>query len=216
MQVSPTANPFADSMDFMQRIQEQYHTTLAQMSSGLQANAEFWADSHSSFSKFWLESVENLSFALLPMDSMPKFDALMGFDLKVKDFAVAATNLSIAATELQMLFLKIWAEAYEQYRPSSQDSSSTEGSVNSWLDNANQIVMQFQQSEQYLEAKKKYANSLTSFQTAYKKLVEIYQENNHMPTQAEFDDLSNSVYQLKKELRLVKKEMKSLRGVTGE
>jgi hypothetical protein len=77
---------------------------------------------------------------------MPKFDALMGFDLKVKDFAVAATNLSIAATELQMLFLKIWAEAYEQYRPSSQDSSSTEGSVNSWLDNANQIVMQFQQS----------------------------------------------------------------------
>jgi hypothetical protein len=37
-----------------------------------------------------------------------------------------------------------------------------------------------------------------------------------MPTQAEFDDLSNSVYQLKKELRLVKKEMKSLRGVTGE
>ena len=216
MQVSPTANPFADSMDFMQRIQEQYHTTLAQMSSGLQANAEFWADSHSSFSKFWLESVENLSFALLPMDSMPKFDALMGFDLKVKDFAVAATNLSIAATELQMLFLKIWAEAYEQYRPNSQDSSSTEGSVNSWLDNANQIVMQFQQSEQYLEAKKKYATSLTSFQTAYKKLVEIYQENNHMPTQAEFDDLSNSVYQLKKELRLVKKEMKSLRGVTGE
>ena len=147
---------------------------------------------------------------------MPKFDALMGFDLKVKDFAVAATNLSIAATELQMLFLKIWAEAYEQYRPNSQDSSSTEGSVNSWLDNANQIVMQFQQSEQYLEAKKKYATSLTSFQTAYKKLVEIYQENNHMPTQAEFDDLSNSVYQLKKELRLVKKEMKSLRGVTGE
>lgn len=216
MQVSPTANPFADSMDFMQRIQEQYHTTLAQMSSGLQANAELWTDSHSSFSKFWLESVENLSFALLPMDSMPKFDALMGFDLKVKDFAVAATNLSIAATELQMLFLKIWAEAYEQYRPNSQDSSSTEGSVNSWLDNANQIVMQFQQSEQYLEAKKKYATSLTSFQTAYKKLVEIYQENNHMPTQAEFDDLSNSVYQLKKELRLVKKEMKSLRGVTGE
>ena len=214
--MSPTANPFTDSMDFMQRIQEQYHTTLAQMSSGLQANAELWADSHSSFSKFWLESVENLSFALLPMDSMPKFDALMGFDLKVKDFAVAATNLSIAATELQMLFLKIWAEAYEQYRPSSQDSSSTEGSVNSWLDNANQIVMQFQQSEQYLEAKKKYATSLTSFQTAYKKLVEIYQENNHMPTQAEFDDLSNSVYQLKKELRLVKKEMKSLRGVTGE
>ena len=214
--MSPTANPFTDSMDFMQRIQEQYHTTLAQMSSGLQANAELWTDSHSSFSKFWLESVENLSFALLPMDSMPKFDALMGFDLKVKDFAVAATNLSIAATELQMLFLKIWAEAYEQYRPSSQDSSSTEGSVNSWLDNANQIVMQFQQSEQYLEAKKKYATSLTSFQTAYKKLVEIYQENNHMPTQAEFDDLSNSVYQLKKELRLVKKEMKSLRGVTGE
>ena len=76
--------------------------------------------------------------------------------------------------------------------------------------------MQFQQSEQYLEAKKKYATSLTSFQTAYKKLVEVYQENNHMPTQAEFDDLSNSVYQLKKELRLVKKEMKSLRGVTGE
>ena len=203
-------------MDFMQRIQEQYHTTLAQMSSGLQANAELWADSHSSFSKFWLESVENLSFALLPMDSMPKFDALMGFDLKVKDFAVAATNLSIAATELQMLFLKIWAEAYEQYRPNSQDSSSTEGSVNSWLDNANQIVMQFQQSEQYLEAKKKYATSLTSFPTAYKKLVEVYQENNHMPTQAEVDDLSNSVYQLKKELRLVKKEMKSLRGVTGE
>ena len=147
---------------------------------------------------------------------MPKFDALMGFDLKVKDFAVAATNLSIAASELQMLFLKIWAEAYEQYRPSSQNSSSTKGAVNSWLDNANQIVLQFQQSEEYLEAKKKYATSLSSFQATYKKLVETYQENNHIPTQAEFDDLSNSVYQLKKELRMVKKEMKNLRGARDE
>ena len=203
-------------MEFMQRIQNQYHTALEQMYSGMQANAELWADSHGNFSKLWLESVENLSLALLPMDTMPKFDALMGFDLKVKDFAVAATNLSIAATELQMLFLKIWAEAYEQYRPSSQDSSSTKGAVNSWLDNANQIVLQFQQSEEYLEAKKKYATSLSSFQAAYKKLVETYQENNHIPTQAEFDDLSNSVYQLKKELRMVKKEMKNLRGATDE
>ena len=77
-------------------------------------------------------------------------------------------------------------------------------------------MLQFQQSEEYLEAKKKYATSLSSFQTAYKKLVETYQENNHIPTQAEFDDLSNSVYRLKKELRMVKKEMKNLRGAKDE
>ena len=92
----------------------------------------------------------------------------------------------------------------------------SKGAVNSWLDNANQIVLQFQQSEEYLEAKKKYATSLSSFQATYKKLVETYQENNHIPTQAEFDDLSNSVYQLKKELRMLKKEMKNLRGAKDE
>ena len=84
--------PFIDPMEFMQRIQNQYHTALEQMYSGMQANAELWADSHGNFSKLWLESVENLSLALLPMDTMPKFDALMGFDLKVKDLRLPQSN----------------------------------------------------------------------------------------------------------------------------
>ena len=51
---------------------------------------------------------------------------------------------------------------------------------------------------------------------ALDELIEVYQENNHIPTQREFDDLSNSVYRLKKELRSLRKEMQTLRSSDDE
>ena len=63
----------------------------------------------------WLENFENLSLALFQSNSAPKLDALMGFDTKIKDFAIASTKLSICASELQVLFIKIWSQAHENF-----------------------------------------------------------------------------------------------------
>ena len=132
----------------------------------------------------------------------------MGFDSKIKDLAIASTNLSMCASELQVLFLRIWSEAYEKFVVTSSDQSTTsKDAINRWLQNANSVVLEFQQSDDYLDAKKRYATSLSSFQSAYKELIKVYQENNHMPTQEEFDDLSKTVYLLKKELRSLKKQL---------
>lgn len=215
--MSSDTNPFEDTLAFMEQMQEQYQATLTQISTGFESNMALWGDTQNKFSKLWLDNFENLSLALFQTESMPKLDAVMGLDFKIKDFAVAATNLSIAASELQILFMKIWGQAHDTFNSNTADlSPNSKESINQWLENANLIVLQFQQSDEYLEAKKKYATSLTAFQSTYKELIEVYQENNHIPTQREFDDLSNSVYRLKKELRSLRKEMQTLRSSDDE
>jgi hypothetical protein len=49
-----------------------------------------------------------------------------------------------------------------------------------------------------------------------RRLIKVYQENNHMPTQEEFDDLSKTVYLLKKELRTIKKQITKDDGANNE
>ena len=89
----------------------------------------------------------------------------------------------------------------------SDPSETPKDAINTWLEKANSVVLKFQQSDDYLDAKKRYATRLSDFQSAYKELIKVYQENNHMPTQEEFDDLSKTVYLLKKELRTIKKQI---------
>ena len=38
--------------------------------------------------------------------------------------------------------------------------------------------------------------------------MEVFQEQHHMPTRSEVDDLSHTVYELRKEVRALKRELK--------
>ena len=193
----------------MEELRLQYHDTFEKITANFNSNMELWGDTQDKFSNLWLENFENLSLALSQTKASPKLDTVMGFDSKIKDLAIASTNLSMCASELQVLFLRIWSEAYEKFVVTSSDQSTTsKDAINRWLQNANSVVLEFQQSDDYLDAKKRYATSLSSFQSAYKELIKVYQENNHMPTQEEFDDLSKTVYLLKKELRSLKRQLK--------
>ena len=193
----------------MEELRLQYHDTFEKITANFNSNMELWGDTQDKFSNIWLENFENLSVALSQTNAFPKLDTVMGFDSKIKDLAIASTNLSICASELQVLFLRIWSEVYEKFVVTSSDQSTTsKDAINRWLQNANSVVLEFQQSDDYLDAKKRYATSLSSFQSAYKELIKVYQENNHMPTQEEFDDLSKTVYLLKKELRSLKRQLK--------
>ena len=202
-------NPFESPLHFMEELRLQYHDTFEKITANFNSNMELWGDTQDKFSNLWLENFENLSLALSQTNASPKLDTVMGFDSKIKDLAIASTNLSMCASELQVLFLRIWSEAYEKFVVTSSDQSTTsKDAINRWLQNANSVVLEFQQSDDYLDAKKRYATSLSSFQSAYKELIKVYQENNHMPTQEEFDDLSKTVYLLKKELRSLKRQLK--------
>ena len=214
---SMIANPWENSLQFMEDLQTQHQETLDKITAGFSSNLDLWSDTQHKLSHLWLENFENLSLALFQSNSAPKLDALMGFDTKIKDFAIASTKLSICASELQVLFIKIWSQAHENFVVENSDPSETpKDAINTWLEKANSVVLKFQQSDDYLDAKKRYATSLSDFQSAYKELIKVYQENNHMPTQEEFDDLSKTVYLLKKELRTIKKQIAKDDGANNE
>ena len=86
----------------------------------------------------------------------------------------------------------------------SDPSETPKDAINTWLEKANSVVLKFQQSDDYLDAKKRYATNLSDFQSAYKELIKVYQENNHMPTQENLMTSVKRVYLLKKELRTIK------------
>ena len=200
----------------MEDLQAQHQQTLDKITAGFGSNLDLWSDTQHKLSHLWLENFENLSLALFQSNSAPKLDALMGFDTKIKDFAIASTKLSICASELQVLFIKIWSQAHENFvlktpillrRRRMQLILGWKRQIQSCSSSNNLMTILML---------KRYATSLSDFQSAYKELIKVYQENNHMPTQEEFDDLSKTVYLLKKELRTIKKQIAKDDGANNE
>lgn len=153
----------------------------------------------------------------------PYFDSVFGVDRKFGTFVEAGNNLLSANTEYQWLIGKTWLEAWQGYASTyggagdGMNARSNSGSeppkaasmhemVDQWFSYANDALLQCQRTQEFLDAQKNVVKALTEFRTRHRDMVEVFQEQNHTPTRTEVDDLSRSVYELKRELRVLKKE----------
>ncbi len=142
------------------------------------------------------------------MGNTPHLDNLFGMDKKVAAFLEAATALTAANAELQALISRNWLEAYQRFSTGGNGATTAFGdSVDQWFNYANDAMLQLQRTTEFLEVQRKYINASTEYRNRYRELMEVFQEKNNMPTRTEIDDLSRTVYELKRELRSLKRQM---------
>ena len=197
-----------DFFDFMERMHEKSLGEFKNFSSLYIGETGDWAEAGEKFSLVSIDLFKRLLPSLSSGDSSFKLDAFMGLDAKIKAVVDDAANLASLSAELQALVFNCWLELYEaEFLEKMKQTPSEMKMIDHWFDQANEKILTFQNSEEYMDIKRQLVNSLSEFQHSYRNLIETFLENNHMPTQTEVDDMSKSIHELKKEIRGLKKQI---------
>ena len=143
---------------------------------------------------------------------LPQLDALLGYDAKLLRFIEAGAKLAAATADLQTLVSGNWFSTFQRYvgdalQPDANRSTGVRALMNSWLTVANDSVLHLQRSAEYLEAQRRFVVAQSEFRRCYQEIVDLWLEQQQMPTRAEVDDLSRTMQDMKRELRRLRKEM---------
>ena len=197
-----------DFFDFMERMHEKTLDEFKNFSSLYLGETGDWAEAGEKFSLVSIDLFKRLLPSLSSSDPSFKLDAFMGLDAKIRAVVDDASNLASLSAELQALVFNCWLELYEaEFLDTMKQTPSEMKMIDHWFDQANEKILTFQNSEEYMDIKRQLVNSLSEFQHSYRNLIETFLENNHMPTQTEVDDMSKSIHELKKEIRGLKKQI---------
>lgn len=74
-----------------------------------------------------------------------------------------------------------------------------------WIDVANQTLVETHRTPEFLEAQRRLTRSSTECRLAEREIAEVYCEMYHIPTRTEVDELQRTVYELRRELRALKR-----------
>jgi hypothetical protein len=74
-----------------------------------------------------------------------------------------------------------------------------------WIGIANDTLTETHRTPEFLEAQRRLTRSSTECRLAEREIMEAYCEMHHIPTRTEVDELARSVYELRRELRAMKR-----------
>jgi hypothetical protein len=75
-----------------------------------------------------------------------------------------------------------------------------------WIDISNDTLVETHRTREFLDAQRRLTRSSTECRLAEREIAEAYCEMHHIPTRTEIDELSRTVYELRRELRALKSQ----------
>ncbi|MEM7364176.1 MAG: poly(R)-hydroxyalkanoic acid synthase subunit PhaE [Pseudomonadota bacterium] len=192
-------------------------TSSPSMQDVFEQNMALWQQTQTQFADWMQDSFQSASATHQSPDPTPLFsqmvgtDALFGADRKALAFMDAIMKLASTGSELNGVMAQAWVEAYQRYSTSDARTEEPVGmmaTMNSWFNYANDALLHCQRTHEFLEAQRNYVNASTECRNRFRELMEVFQEQHQMPTRSEVDDLSHTVYELRKEVRALKRQLK--------
>ena len=77
-----------------------------------------------------------------------------------------------------------------------------------WVETANEIMLETQRSEPFLNTQRELLKASTDLRLAQQEIAAIYSEMFGYPTRAELDDVHRTVTELRREVRALKRELR--------
>ena len=192
-------------------------TSSPSMQSVFEHNMALWQQTQTQIADWMQDNFQSASTTHQSLEPTPLFsqmvgtDALFGADRKALAFMDAIMKLASTGSELNGVMAQAWVEAYQRYSTSDARPEESDGmmaTMNSLFNYANEALLQCQRTHEFLEAQRNYVNASTECRNRFRELMEVFQEQHQMPTRSEVDDLSHTVYELRKEVRALKRELK--------
>lgn len=114
---------------------------------------------------------------------------------------------------------KIWTEAFETFMEKLVKMSekgevidSVQDLMNLWFDTVDDTFTHTYVTEEYLEIQKNLAGASMKNKMQQQEILEVFMGMFDLPTRSELDDAYRSMNDLRKEIRMLKREMKSLKS----
>lgn len=119
-----------------------------------------------------------------------------------------------AQTTYQLLVGEAWIDAFQALMKKLVDMAQKGETISDqrhllriWVDVADEVFIELFHSEAYAAAQSAYVNSNMTVRRQQRELLEVWLRNNDMPTRSDLDEAHHQIYQLRKEVKALKKHM---------
>ena len=115
-----------------------------------------------------------------------------------------------ATDQYQTIIASAWSRAFQRYSDEYTQSSksrniSAKTLLAHWLKIADEELVSTLRSEDFLQAQSQLFSTGTQYKLKHKEFAEMWCESHTIPTRSEVDDLHAMIYELRREVRALKK-----------
>lgn len=170
---------------------------------GANATNEFMQLFQSAFDQTW-------GRALLA----PSMGLLRELNEKVnKGFALWLENQQLSMA-YQLLIGEAWIDAFQalmqrlmNMAQKGETLADQRHLLRIWVEVADEVFIQLFHSEAYAKTQSAYVNSNMALRRQQRELLEVWLRSNDMPTRSDLDEAHHQIYQLRKEVKTLKKNL---------
>lgn len=193
---------------------------------GLQKLAQLWAESQQKPVDSGSGMVVGNSSTLLELINLywniyektfgsflqsPKLGYTREFNNKLLKSFDAWANFSKASFDYQVVLLDVWLKSFEELMRELASSKETvqdwQQLLQAWSSVFDRVYAQTFRSEDVLQTQGKFLNSSMTYRLYQQEIMEVFQKMYDLPTRSEVDEVHHSIYELRKEVKRLKKAL---------
>lgn len=119
-------------------------------------------------------------------------------------------NIHVASFDYQLVLLDVWVRTFEEASLELQSCGTVENwqqFLQVWSSIFDRIFAETFRSEHVLQVQGKLLNASMKLSLDQQQLIEMFLKMNNLPTRTEVDEIHRSIYELKKEIKSLKKAL---------
>lgn len=136
------------------------------------------------------------------------------FDEKMRQSFAAWLDYQEASYEYQVMLADAWVKAFEELMrdmidmaQQGQEMEGLRAFLNKWSATADGIFLEIFRSDAYVEVQSRLVNALMEYRIRQRAVTEKILELNDLPTRTEIDEAHRRIYELRKELKALKRQV---------
>jgi class III poly(R)-hydroxyalkanoic acid synthase PhaE subunit len=119
-----------------------------------------------------------------------------------------------ASADYQRKLADVWGEAFEQLVREMAALSEKGGTISTirdllllWGQVADRVFIKTFQTDEYVQIQGQFLNAAMAYRIQQREIMEIYLQANDIPTRSEVDEAHRNIYELRKEIKVLKKQI---------
>jgi hypothetical protein len=142
----------------------------------------------------------------------PKYALLFDLDRKLLGLRQLAVQRDKDVADFQGMIMNGWNEAFKRFSTSlstakEQAPGSWRGMADRWIATVNDTFIEIHRSESFIEAQRKMLRSASDYRLREREIAEAWCNAFHIPTRTEMDEMQQTVSELKRQLRAVRRSV---------
>jgi class III poly(R)-hydroxyalkanoic acid synthase PhaE subunit len=147
----------------------------------------------------------------------PNLGLTREFNARLLEGFDAFTALNVAGAEYQAVVAETWDAAFKQFAEDlaglaerGEKIDNVRDLITMWTRGAENIFLDAFRTERYTLAQGKFLNANMEYRISQRRIVEKYLEAFDIPTRSEVDEAHRRIYELRKEVKALKKQIKGM------